>query len=34
MNAEVCARRILLKVTGLLPIERATWEFPVLATAA
>ena len=31
---EVGARRILLKVTGLLPVERATWEFPVLATAA
>jgi hypothetical protein len=31
---EVGARRILLKVNGLLPVERATWEFPVLATAA
>ncbi len=31
---EVGARRILFKVTGLLPVERATWEFPVLATAA
>ena len=31
---EIGAHRILLKVTGLLPIERATWEFPVLATAA
>jgi hypothetical protein len=31
---EVGAHRILLKVTGLLPVERATWEFPVLATAA
>jgi hypothetical protein len=31
---EIGARRILLKVTGLLPVERATWEFPVLATAA
>jgi hypothetical protein len=31
---EVGARRILLKVTGLLPVERATWEFPALATAA
>ncbi len=28
------ARRIFLKVTGLLPVERATWEFPVLATLA
>lgn len=28
------AHRILLKVTGLLPVERATWAFPVLATAA
>lgn len=28
------ARRLLLKVTGLLPVERATWELPVLATAA
>jgi hypothetical protein len=31
---EIGARRILLKVNGLLPVERATWEFPVLATAA
>lgn len=27
------AHRILLEVTGLLPVERATWELPTLATA-
>jgi hypothetical protein len=31
---EVAARVILFRVQGLLPIERATWRFPVLATAA
>jgi hypothetical protein len=31
---ELRAHRILLRVQGLLPVERATWAFPTLATAA
>jgi hypothetical protein len=30
---EVAAHAILFHVQGLLPVERATWRFPVLATA-